>query len=228
MDVRSLKARLTSILAKYKGEHDKFFRELDQEFDECSSVDNVWTKLNKYWDYMNWTLLESFVRRLRDPSLREAMDSFKASLKAFQKRTHLCDFAKCLPPERSLVVRPHLKKFVLNLKLDWKVCTLEDLDNLKGHIIRKFNIPDFCFILEKVKIGSLVVTWALPNALAKRLKTDFENTDLSEFYKEHGISSITIDGELCKYSAIRHFSAYLRICTPASRGKIFLHSIWQQ
>ena len=219
MDVRSLKVRLTSILARYKGEHDNFFRELDQEFDECSSVDNVWTKLNKYWDYMNWTLLESFIRRLRDPSLREAMDSYVASLESFQKRTRICDFAKCPPTERSKKVRPHLKKFVLNLKLDWKVCTLEDLDNLKGCIIRKFNLPKFCIILESVELGSVVVTWALPNALAKLLKTDFENTDLREFYKEHSISSITIDGELCKYSALRHFSAFLKGVYSRKQGK---------
>ena len=219
MDVRSLKVRLTSILARYKGEHDDFFQELDQEFDECSSVDNVWTKLNKYWDYMNWTLLESFIRRLRDPNLREAMDSYIASLKSFQKHTRICDFAKCPPREKSLVVRPHLKKFVLNLKLDWKVCTLEDLDNLRGCIIRKFNLPKFCIILESVKLGSVVVTWALPNALAKRLKTDFENNDLSKFYKEHGISSITIDGELYKYSALRHFSTYLKDIYSRKQGK---------
>ena len=219
MNASSLKARLTSILAKYKGEHDKFFQELDQDFDECSSVDNIWTKLNKYWDYMNWTLLESFIRRLRDPHLREAMDSYKATLKSFQKRTRLCDFAKCPPREKVKEVRPHLKKFVLNLKLDWKVCTLEDLDNLKGHIIRKFNLPKFCVILQSVKLGSVVVTWALPNALAKRLKTDLENTDLSEFYKEHGILSITIDGELCKYSALRHFSAYLKDVYSCKQGK---------
>ena len=219
MSVRSLKVRLTSILARYKGEHDDFFRELDQEFDECSSVDNVWTKLNKYWDYMNWTLLESFIRRLRDSSLREAMDSYVASLELFQKRTRICDFAKCPPTERSQKIRPHLKKFVLNLKLDWKVCTLEDLDNLKGCIIRKFNLPKFCIILESVELGSVVVTWALPNALAKRLKTDFENTDLSEFYKENGISSITIAGELCKYSALRHFSAFLKDVYSRKQGK---------
>ena len=219
MDVSDIRTHLGFVLAKYKGEHDTFLDKIEEEFEKTSTVDKLWSKLGRYWDYMNWTLLDSFIRRLGDPSLREVMDSYKASLKSFQKRTRLCDFAKCPLPEKSQKIRPHLKKFVFNLKLDWKVCTLEDLDNLKGCIIRKFNLPKFCIILESVNLGSVVVTWALPDALAKRLKTDFENTDLSEFYKEHGISSITIDGELCKYSALRHFSAYLKDVYSRKQGK---------
>ena len=215
MDVDSFRFLLTSILPQYKGEHSDFFKDLIQ----CSTVPEIWVKLNEYWDYLNCTLLESFICQLQDKSLKEEMDSYLTSLKSFQNSTRLCDFAKCPPPERSHEIRPHLKKFVLKLKLDWKVCTLEDLVNLKGQIIRKFNHQDFCVILESVKLGSVVVTWALPNALAKRLKTDFENTDLSEFYKEHGISSITIDGELCKYSALRHFSAFLKGVYSRKQGK---------
>ena len=215
MDVDSFRFLLTSILPQYKGEHSDFFKDLIQ----CSTVPEIWVKLNEYWDYLNCTLLESFICQLQDKSLKEEMDSYLTSLKSFQNSTRLCDFAKCPPPERSHEIRPHLKKFVLKLKLDWKVCTLEDLVNLKGQIIRKFNHQDFCVILESVKLGSVVVTWALPNALAKRLKTDFENTDLSEFYKENGISSITIDGELCKYSALRHFSAFLKNVYSRKQGK---------
>ena len=215
MDVDSFRFLLTSILPQYKGEHSDFFKDLIQ----CSTVPEIWVKLNEYWDYLNCTLLESFICQLQDKSLKEEMDSYLTSLKSFQNSTRLCDFAECSSPEKSQKVRPHLKKLVLHLELDWRACTLEDLVNLKGQIIRKFNHQDFCVILESVKLGSVVVTWALPNALAKRLKTDFENTDLSEFYKEHGISSITIDGELCKYSALRHFSAFLKNVYSRKQGK---------
>ena len=215
MDVNTFRFRLTSILPQYKGEHIDFFKDLLQ----CSTVPEIWMKLNEYWDYLNCTLLESFIFQLEDENLNMEMDNYLTSLKSFQNSTRLCDFAECLSPEKSQKVRPHLKKLVLHLELDWRACTLEDLVNLKGQIIRKFNHQDFCVILESVKLGSVVVTWALPNALAKRLKTDFENTDLSEFYKENGISSITIDGELCKYSALRHFSAFLKNVYSRKQGK---------
>ena len=151
MDASDIRIRLSCVLAKYKGEHDKFLSELE-EFDR-TNLDIYWSKLNHYWDYMNWTLLDSFIRRLRDSSLREAMDNYKACFKFFEKCTRVCDFVNSQPLERAMIVRPHLKKFVLDLKLNWKVCTLEDLDNLKGHIIRKFNLPNFCMILQNVKLG---------------------------------------------------------------------------
>ena len=218
MDVERLRVLLTAIRSKYKGEHDDFLRRMKNELDQHSTVADLWTELNLYWDWLNYTLLENFIHRLGDPSLKEEMSHYLVSLRSFQSHTRLYDFARCSKPKYQ-TVKKGLKNLVTNLKMEWEVCTLEDLDNLKGHIIRKFNLPDFCILLEKVTFGSVVVTWALPNALAKQLKTDFENTDLSEFYKEHGISSITIDGELCKYSAVRHFSAYLKDMYSRKQGK---------
>ena len=218
MSVERLRVLLTAVRSKYKGEHEEFFRRMKKELDQHSTVADLWTELNVYWDWLNYTLLENFIHRLGDPSLKEEMSHYLVSLRAFQSRTRLYDFARCCKPKYQ-TVKKGLKSLVTHLKMEWKDCTLEDLDNLKGHIIRKFNLPDFCFVLEGMKLGSVVVTWALPNALAKRLKTDFENTDLSEFYKEHGISSITIDGELCKYSALRHFSAFLKGVYSRKQGK---------
>ena len=213
-----MRVLLTAVRSKYKGEHEEFFRRIKKELDQHSTVADLWTELNVYWDWLNYTLLENFIHRLGDPSLKEEMSHYLVSLRSFQSRTRLYDFARCSKPKYQ-TVKKGLKSLVTHLKMEWKNCTLEDLDNLKGHIIRKFNLPDFCFVLEGIKLGSVVVTWALPNALAKRLKTDFENTDLSEFYKEHGISSITIDGELCKYSALRHFSAFLKGVYSRKQGK---------
>ena len=218
MSVERLRVLLTAVRSKYKGEHEEFFRRIKKELDQHSTVADLWTELNVYWDWLNYTLLENFIHRLGDPSLKEEMSHYLVSLRSFQSRTRLYDFARCSKPKYQ-TVKKGLKSLVTHLKMEWKNCTLEDLDNLKGHIIRKFNLPDFCFVLEGIKLGSVVVTWALPNALAKRLKTDFENTDLSEFYKEHGISSITIDGELCKYSALRHFSAFLKGVYSRKQGK---------
>ena len=46
-----------------------------------------------------------------------------------------------------------------------------------------------------------------------------ENTDMREFCKEHRIESITIDGEECKYSASKKFSAYLKDIYSHKEGK---------
>ena len=211
MDIDNLRFCLTSLLAKYKasGEHTEFFEKLDREFDQCSTVDKLWYKLTRYWDYLNYTLLESLIHRLDDESLVQEMDRYSSSLRSFQASTRLCDFAKCFASKKP-EVRENLEKFVVKLDLDWEAYTLAKLDELQGNIIRKFNLPNFSVILEEVTSGSVIVTWALPKVLALRVKSDIENTNMSSFYKELGIKSIHIQGEECKYSALKHYAAHLK------------------
>ena len=211
MDVDDLRLCLDSLLPEHKGsgEHTGFFEMMDEQFDQCSTLVKLWSKLSRYWDYLNYTLLESLIHRLDDESLVQEMDHYSSSLRSFQASTRLCDFAKCFPSKKP-EVRENLEKFVVKLDLDWEACTLAKLDELQGNIIRKFNLPNFSVILEKVTSGSVIVTWALPKVLALRVKSDIENTNMSSFYKELGIKSIHIQGEECKYSALKHYAAHLK------------------
>ena len=211
MDVDDLRLCLDSLLPEHKGsgEHTGFFEMMDEQFDQCSTLAKLWSKLSRYWDYLNYTLLESLIHRLDDESLVQEMDHYLSSLRSFQASTRLCDFAKCLASKKP-EVRENLEKFVAKLDLDWEACTLTKLDKLQGNIICKFNLPNFSMILEEVTSGIVIVTWALPKVLALRVKSDIENTNMSSFYMELGIKSIHIQGEECKYSALKHYAAHLK------------------
>ena len=217
--VNRFKARLMTLPIKYKEEHKEFFEQMAKELDGESTINCIWRKLSEYWNFMNYTLLENLIRNIRDQTLKQNMKSYLSSLESFRRNTRLCDFAKHCPVVESRPSEADLKEFVLHLKLDWETCTLEQLEELKGHIIRKFLLPSFALILKKVSHGSLIVTWLLPAQITSTLVQDLENTDNKGFFKEHKIECMTIDGKEYKYSSIPKYAAFLKDTYSTMEGK---------
>ena len=218
MEVDRFTARLISLPFEYKEEHKEFFQQIRDEL-EKESMKRIWSKLSEYWNFLNYTLLENLIRRLGDHILKQKMNSYLNALKEFQSSTRLCDFAECCQEVGDRPSEADLKMFVLNLKLEWETCTLEQLEELKGHIIRKFLLPSFAVILKKVSPGSLIIVWLLPAQIASSLIETLENIDTRGFCKEHGIESITVDGKECKYSVSKKHSVYLKGIYSNKEGK---------
>ena len=219
INVNRFKARLMTLPIKYKEEHEDFFKQIENELEKESTINSIWIKLSKYWNFMNYTLLENLIRNIGDRSLKQNMKSYLSSLETFRRNTRLCDFAEHCPAVESRPSEADLKEFVLYLKLDWETCTLEQLEELKGHIIRKFLLPSFALILKKVSHGSLIVTWLLPAQITSTLMQDLENTDNKGFFKEHKIECMTIDGKEYKYSSIPKYAAFLKDTYSTMEGK---------
>ena len=219
IDVGRFRARLITLPFEYKEEHKDFFQQIEDELEKESTVDCIWNKLSKYWNFLNYTLLENLIHHLGDRVLKRKMDDYLSSLKEFQCSTRLCDFAKCCPAIENRPSETDLKRFVIDLSLEWETCTLEKIEELKGHIIRKFLLPSFALILEKVSHGSLIITWLLPAKIASSLMETLENIDTREFCKEHRIDSITVDGKECKYSPKKKYTIYLKDLYSNKEGK---------
>ena len=219
IDVDRFKARLMTLPFKYKEEHKEFFEQMSKELDGESTINCIWRKLSEYWNFMNYTLLENLIHNIGDRTLKQNMKSYLSSLETFRRNTRLCDFAEHCPAVESRPSEADLKEFVLHLKLDWETCTLEQLEELKGHIIRKFLLPSFALILKKVSHGSLIVTWLLPAQIASTLVQDLENTDNKGFFKEHKFECMTINGKEYKYSSIPKYAAFLKDTYSTMEGK---------
>lgn len=128
----------------------------------------------------------------------------------------MCDFAKW---STKILSEEKLKLLVMKLDQRWEKCTLEDLENLKGKFTHKLFFSPFVLKVEDILIGSIYVTRAVPPMVGASLKEKLESTNMGEFCKEHGITSITVDGEECKYSAVKEYSAYLKDLYSRMLGK---------
>ena len=195
MSVGQFKARLYNLPIEYGKEHADFFEKKDEEISSLATVDEIWNKLSKYWSFMNFTLLESLISRLGYNDLKKKMSLYLESLEVFQKDTLACDFARYYVPLKDQNVNEDLEKLVVRFHMNWHICTLADVVDLQGHIMRKFHLPSFVADLRRVLPGSLIVSWLLPKEIALLIKEQLKSTDMTMFYVENGILSFNIGGE---------------------------------
>ena len=174
-------------------EHGEFINNL---FEPGTTFHHLWGKLCGYWNFLNFNLLEHVVGKFGSEDLKHKMESYVRDLQSFRKATRLCDFIDCWPVLGETPPKSDLRNFVVKMKHDWDRCTLEDLETLKGVITHKFFLPDFALRLKKIETGSIIITWFLPAPFAKTLQEAMGNT-ASDFFIEHKIETVTIDGQDC-------------------------------
>ena len=210
---------LVNIPVEHREMHKEFFDMIYMELSKEPSLVKVLFSLSQYWNFLSYSLLEQVVCDYGDEDLKTDMEDYKKQLKQFRCATRLCDFAKYSVKIDENLSEQNLKRFTIKLGQRWDECTLEYLENLSEKISQRFFLPSFSLVLQEIKPGCINVTWAVPAMIAVSLKENIENTDMGEFCKEHGIMTISIDGQECKYSPVQKYSAYLKDLYSHKEGK---------
>jgi len=76
-------------------------------------------------------------------------------------------------------------------------------------LIQKFCLPEFDVILQNAQRGCVCVTWLTSPSIATLLQQNLPNIEM-EFFKQHSIDSVTIDGQDIYLTHIKKYGAYLR------------------
>ena len=173
------------------------------------SVTDIWVALNKFFDFLNYSILQHVLTKFTNRALQGRMDAYKDKIYTFFKRTRLCDFLQCWPSCKHDPPVKELRDFVAKSRKDWDTCTLYDLENLKGRLASKLLLPKFVFLLEKASRGCLEVTFSIPPSLVEQLQTEVKNTPLREFV-EMEIESITVDGFVCYEAPLLQYTTLLK------------------
>ena len=168
-------------------------------------MEEIWARLCGHWNCFNPSLLGHVVAKFGDETLRADVEDYKKKLKSFQKKSTLHAIANTTMQN------------MLTRELAWNEATLQDLDSLMEKITQIFHLPPF--LQDITKQGCIHVTWAIPAVIGASLKENMENTDIKELCKGHGITSITINGEECKYSAAKKYLTYLKDLYSHKEGK---------
>ena len=190
------KRQLISLPVKNKSLHKEFLEQLWPQI-SSATVDDIWFKLEMYWDFLNYTLLEHLVNKFGGNALKASMQEYKESLKEFRCKTRLCDFARHFKDQvnRYLVGQELMKLLEVKFAKNWDECTLEDLENWKESITQKLLLPSFVLILTDTDSGCVSVTWAIPAIFAASVMEDIETMEMAEFCVEHSILLLRIDGK---------------------------------
>jgi len=187
-------AKLMALDVSRKHEHKKFIKSL--QIKPETTFHDLWVELNDYWNFLNFELLEHVVSKFGNEDLKREMKSYTHDLQTCRSITRLCDFVDCWPVKEEIPSTSDLRTFIVEMKLDWDHCTLEDLETSKGAITHKFFLPDFSLLLKKINRGSIVITWLLPAQYVNALREAIQSTSM-EFFVEQKIEAISIDGQDC-------------------------------
>ena len=212
-------AHLLSLPIEHRDIHKEFFKSLYSEIEEYKNTSSIWHRLNTYWDFLNYTLIENLVEKFGDSDLISRMQDYKKDLKEFRHKTRLCDFAKYHTEYTEEVTEGDLKEFVVKLKNCKDEYSLEDLEKLKEDITHKFLVPSFVMTIRALGNNPLIITWSIPTLIATSLQRNLENIDIREFCKENGIESIHLDGKEILYSPSKKYVAYLKDLYSTKKGK---------
>ena len=154
-----------------KDEHRRFFHVMQMcscVMDKKTTLDDLWTKLNSVWNFLNFDLLELVIYNFDIEDLKHKMESYKHDLQLFRNSTRLCDFTECWPVHREPSPEVNVRMLRVMIRGDWNSFTLEDLDKVEGIIVRNTNLPKFALFLKDIKsigVSNITCTWLIPESL---------------------------------------------------------------
>ena len=151
----------TQLPVSIKHQHIKFLQDNLPAISNAKSVQEIFSILALYWDFLNCGLLNEIVRRLGNHETKQLMDQYMERLREFRVKTKLGDFigkwARCCPP--------HFSELITELPGEWSEHTLEDLENLRIELARTICVEGYALPCISTKPGSVTVTWAIPSSL---------------------------------------------------------------
>ncbi len=192
ISVKEFKFRLFNLTDKHKILHREFVKFMLSKM-HAACLEDIFSHLCLYWNFLNYTFLERLVKCFGDTSLNADFSDFKRCLKSFRSRTRLKDYAVYLRKLNPSLSRKKLKKFVVKFNTSWEECTLEDVERSKLNMTEKFFIPASFFSLIDAESSSVKITWAVPSMIVRSLKESFDRADIKEFSKQERILSMYVD-----------------------------------
>ena len=199
--------RVTNLPVLARLQHRTFIEEKLTNLPPPVTFENIWTKLNLYWDFLNYGFLEHVIDTFGSADLKQQMRDYIDELAIFKQKTlfrDLCDFIRDDRP-----LHKGLKSIVVKMHKEWSKCTLQDVELFKKDLVHKFFLPEFTILLQNAERGCVCVTWLTSPSIATLLQQNLMNIETG-FFKKHGIDAVSIDGQDVCLTPVKKYSGYLR------------------
>ena len=162
-----------------------------QLISKAQSLLEVFGYLRSYWNFLDYGLLEYVALKFGNDEVRQSMRRYIHELTCFRKSVTLSEFRKLWPNEMD--APPEFSKLVINLNRTQSHLTLQDAEELRLNVAKKYSLVNFALMYGVLQGSSLVLTWFIPSSIVPQLVQDVRNGG-SGFLKEHNITEVSIDG----------------------------------
>ena len=186
---RKLRTTVAVLPTSLKYQHKYFLKHHCSEIAKTTTVEEIFSILNRYCNFLNCGLLTYIISKLGDEELQKQLSTYTAALQAFRSRTKITDFVKTCVGKQINV--PGCVSLRTKLGSEWEHRTLQDAEEYCKSMADSSSLADYVLYLEKVASGSIYLSWRVPNHAIGFLIAAMN----SEFLQHHCIEEVTIDGE---------------------------------
>ena len=182
-----------------KYQHDYFLKHHSSEIARATTVEEIFSILNRYWNFLNCSLLAHTISKFGDEELQKQLSTYTTALQAFRSRTKITDFVKTCPGNQK--IPPEFVALKTKLSPDWKDRTLEDAEVYRMSMVHSSSLACYALYLTEGVPGSIYLLWSVPSHAIDFLAAAMN----SEFLQHHCIEEVTIDGEDLKEYKRQHY-----------------------
>ena len=190
--VKTLIDTLTSLPLSLRSEYDSIIRRNIQVMRKEKQVDELFFHLNPLLSFMDYGLIELFIKKFGSHGLKKDMRSYCSEMKVFMKETTIKQLLNHLPGQ--LEIPPKFSLLEAKIGQDASKCTLEQIDTIRRRYCIELQLSKVVLHLVAVaESNSFIIRWLVPADLILRIVKSTRDMKL-DLFEECKITSLTLDG----------------------------------
>ena len=171
-----------------KFEHMKFLEDKREAIQKASSVSDIFELLRQYWNYTDFALLRRLINEFGDEDTKEMMERYISSLETFEKQTTIKDYEDATGERKEVPWHFIEAAFEVQGVKNRSEYTLYEVRQIVQSLAQQSTLEPYIPMIKKARIGSLVITIALPCPALELLQQAL----YKEFLDTLNIVSVTI------------------------------------
>ena len=191
VDIGRIKTFVTLISAMMKSEHKSFLKECEPMLVQANSVIEIFIKLNSYWDFINYGILDHLVEICGRNQTKQLMKQFVRDVNAFMENTKLADFMRIWKGREE--VPSGFSKLIMHHQLNPMQITLSDLDEFRKAFCQHYSLCQVVLMLRSMRFGSVAVVWLIPSCAVEYLCAEMKNPD-KVLLTQYSVLEVLING----------------------------------
>ena len=177
---------LTTLPLSYKFQHLHFLRSQEERIQNARSISELFSILDKHWNWSDYYLLQRLIANFGDDSLKQEMTTYVVELEEFEKATTILLFRSATKHWEHPY---YFSKAVIMLQKDASECTLYDIRKLKEDLASKSSLNEAAIYYDDVHASLVVIEIVFPQDALELILPVMD----AAFLEQHHIISVTID-----------------------------------
>ena len=179
---------LKNLPVSKKFEHMTFLKGISSGIQSASNVSEIFNLLRDHWNYTDFALLRHIINKFGDDSTKDMMERYISSLETFEKRTTIKDYEDATGVTKEVPRGFVEAAFEVQRTKDPSEYTLYEVRQIVQSLAQQSSLEPYVPMMKKARIGSLVITIALPRPALVLLQQAL----YKEFLDTLNIVSVTI------------------------------------